>query len=140
MPRMKQSKARVFLFVMLSSWAGASQAQARLDCQVTYAGVTHEVMAHAVTNPYNVPSVDIGGRFQFKPILVGQGAHVQRALLYVYFVTPRQPVLIQQAKYLPPFPALKDGQATNLTGEQRLYAGTQERELIYSCALHGAQP
>ncbi len=140
MPRMKQSKARVFLLIFLSSWAGASQAQARLECQVTYAGVTHEVAVQPVTNPYNVPSVDIGGRFQFKPILVGQGVHVQRALVYVYFVTPRQPVLIQQAKYLPPFLVLGGSQAIDLTGEQRLYVGTQERELIYTCALHGVQP
>ena len=140
MPRMQQSKARIFLILMLSSWAGTSLAQARLDCKVTYAGLTHEVSAQPVINPYNVPSVDIGGRFQFKPVLVGQGADVQRALVYVYFLTARQPVLIQQAKYLPPFAASNTGRALELTGEQYLYAGTQERELIYTCTLQGVQP
>lgn len=116
------------------------QADARLDCLVTYAGVTHDISAHPVDDPYPVPAVDIGGRFSFKPVLAGQGESVQRVALYVYFQTARQPVLVQHAKYLPPYPVVPSGVALDLTGEQRLYAGELERELIYRCSLSGVRP
>jgi hypothetical protein len=63
-------------------------------------------------------------------------------VLYAYFNADAdagtQPMLIQQVKYLPPFKA--SATPYPLTGEQRLYAGTAERELIYSCTLEGVQP
>ncbi len=109
-----------------------------LRCQVTYAGTTHMVEAAPVADPYPVPSVDIGGRFRFKAVMVGSAARVDRILLYAYLDTKRQPILIQQAKYLPPFRASATPYA--LTGEQHLYGGPVERELIYSCTLEGMAP
>ena len=44
---------------------------------------------------YAVPSVDVAGRFRFKPVVVGQGAEVKHVSLYVYVETERQPLLIQ---------------------------------------------
>ena len=113
--------------------AGAAQAGARLDCELTYGGETQRVSAFAVEDPYPVPAVDVAGRFRFKPVLVGQGAQLRHVSLYVYAHTERQPVLIQQATYRPPF-------APALTGRQHLYAGPLERELIYSCQLVGVAP
>lgn len=111
---------------------------AALRCLVTYAGATQEVRAQPMPDPYDARRVDIGGRFWFKPVLVGQGVRVDYIALYAYEDTRHGPVLIQQAKYLPPFPATPT--PLPLTGEQHLYAGPVERELIYHCTLEGHQP
>ena len=121
--------AAVFLF------AAELQAAPLLRCQVAYAGTTHVIEAGIVSDPYAVASVDIGGRFRFKAVMVGSGEQVAYINLYAYIDTRQQPVLIQQAKYLPPFAT--SGAALPLTGEQHLYAGPVERELIYSCMLEG---
>jgi hypothetical protein len=119
----------------LSLSAGATPL---LRCQVSYAGTTHLVDALPVADPYPVASVDIGGRFRFKAVVVGNDARVDRVLLYAYLDARRQPILIQEAKYLPPFQASTTPYL--LTGEQHLYAGPVERELIYSCTLQGVTP
>ncbi|MBC7620176.1 MAG: hypothetical protein H7293_14565, partial [Candidatus Saccharibacteria bacterium] len=63
--------------------------------------------------------------------------HIDYIKLYAYLDTNRQPVLIQVAKYLPPF---KTGpQPYSLTGVQYLYAGAAERELTYHCTLQGVK-
>ncbi len=113
-----------------------------LRCHVTYAGTSQSIEATPVTDPYPVPSVDIGGRFRFKAVMVGNTAKLDRIVLYAYFNADSdagtQPMLIQQVKYWPPF--ISSAAPYPLTGEQRLYAGTAERELIYSCTLEGVQP
>ena len=109
-----------------------------LRCSVSYAGASQLVEATPVSDPYPVPSVDIGGRFRFKAVMVGSAARIDRIALYAYLDAGAQPVLVQQAKYLPPFQA--SAAPYPLTGEQRLYAGPVERELIYSCTLEGVQP
>ncbi len=109
-----------------------------LRCDVAYAGTTHSIEARPVMDPYPVPSVDIGGRFRFKAVVVGDATRVERILIYAYLDTARQPILVQQAKYLPPFRVTE--KPYPLTGEQHLYAGPVERELIYSCTLEGLQP
>jgi hypothetical protein len=109
-----------------------------LRCQVSYAGTTHTIEATPVANPYPVPSVDIGGRFRFKAVMVGSAERVDYIKLYAYLDARRQPILIQEAKYLPPYPpAAPPATAVLLTGEQHLYAGAVERELIYRCTLEG---
>jgi len=128
---------RWFTLLMLSL-AQASQAAALLHCDVTYAGSTQVIETVPVIDPYPVASVDIGGRFWFKAVMVGEGSRVDYVKLYAYLDTASQPLLIQEAKYMPPFAAATS--TTSLTGEQHLYAGHLERELIYSCSLQGAQP
>lgn len=134
------TSARLSLALLLCLVAGTAGAAARLVCDVSYAGTTHTLLAEPVTDPYTVPAQDVGGRFRFKPVLVGQGDRVDRVALYAYFNTPQQPVLIQQAKYLPPFAPPGHQGPIALTGQQHLYAGHMERELIYRCSLHGVQP
>ena len=113
-----------------------------LRCNLTYAGDTQSIEATPVTDPYIVPSIDIAGRFRFKAVMVGSTAQLDRVVLYAFFNADAeagtQPMLIQQVKYWPPFKASTTPYP--LTGEQRLYAGTAERELIYSCTLEGVQP
>lgn len=119
---------------------GASAGGLHLHCNLSYAGATQTVQAWPVPDPYTVPSVDVRGRFRFKPVVVGSPGQIERVNLYVYLQTPAQPVLVQQAKYLPPFDGPPDGRPLRLTGEQRVYAGSLERELIYNCQLLRGAP
>ena len=109
-----------------------------LRCHVTYAGSTQIIDATPVADPYPVVSIEIGGRFRFKAVMVGDAAHVDYIKLYTYLDARRQPLLIQETKYLPPFRVTATPSV--LTGEQHLYAGPAERELIYSCTLEGVEP
>lgn len=113
-------------------------AEPQLTCQVTYAGATHTVQARPVADPYPVPSVDIAGRFKFKAVMVGDAAQIDRIALYTYRDAEPHPVLVHQAKYLPPYP--RSAQPWPITGQHHVYAGPQERELIYSCTLEGLTP
>lgn len=113
-------------------------AEPQLSCQVTYAGATQTVVVRPVADPYPVPSVDIGGRFLFKAVMVGDATQVRRILLYAYQDAQPHPVLVHQAKYLPPYPRTLRPWA--ITGQQHVYAGPLERELIYSCTLQGLLP
>lgn len=130
-------RCAAYTFAALALPVGAF-ATPLLRCDVTYAGATQIVEARAVSDPYPVPSVDIGGRFRFKAVMVGSANRVERILIYAYLDTARQPILVQVAKYLPPFRVTDTPYP--LTGEQHLYAGPVERELIYSCTLEGIQP
>lgn len=120
-----------------AAWAALAQAasQPQLVCDVTYAGTTHRVQARPVSEPYEVPSVDIGGRFWLKAVMVQGAGRVERIGIYVYRDTEAQPVLVQHARYLPPYPRRVGTRAVDLTGEQHLYVGPLERELSYRCRL-----
>lgn len=115
-----------------------SSAAPLLRCEVAYAGSTQVIEARAVADPYRVASVDIGGRFRFKAVVVGDATQVAYIKLYAYLDAKRQPILLQQATYLPPFSAAAS--PYRLTGEQHLYGGAVERELMYSCTLQGIAP
>jgi hypothetical protein len=127
--------ALVCLAVVFLSDASAAPL---LRCEVSYAGVVHSVVARPVADPYPVESVTIGERFAFKAVMVGTDAKLERIAMYVYAGAPSRLVMVQQAKYLPPFRSAP--QPYSLTGEQRLYAGPMERELIYHCMLEGVSP
>lgn len=132
-PLKHAARALVCLVLAPSVWSAAL-----LRCDVTYAGSTQVFETGPVTDPYPVPSRDMGGRFWFKPVMVGQGGRVDYVKLYAYLDTPKQPVLIHEAVHLPPFQTGATPYA--LTGTHHLYAGPVERELIYSCTLQGVQP
>lgn len=83
------------VIALAAGCAASVWAQARLDCQLGYGGDTQIVSASPVDSAYAVPSVDVAGRFRFKPVVVGQGAEVKHVSLYVYVETERQPLLIQ---------------------------------------------
>ena len=117
--------------------AGAVHAAPLLRCEVTYAGTTHVVQATPGADPYTAPSVEIGGRFRFKAVLLGSERRIEAINLYAYLDARRQPILIHQAKYLPPF--RKTVAPYALTGHNYLYASDVERELQYSCTLQGVR-
>lgn len=124
----------IFLLCALS-FTGAAHAQPELRCEVTYAGTTHVLKAQPVQDPYSVEAVDIGGRFLFKMVMVGRETQLAYINLYVYLQQEPRPVIVQEVKYLPPF--RNTPKPFGFTGEQHVYAGPIERELIYRCGLRG---
>src|SRR5271165_2940056 len=97
--------AALLLFAASCSQAASASPPASplLRCQVTYAGATHTLEAAVGGNPYTIQSVDIDGRFRFKAVLLGAGGRIDMIKLYAYYETRRQPVLIEEVKYLPPY-------------------------------------
>lgn len=128
---------KALLLAAISTISTTAQAAPLLRCQVTYAGTTHLVEAAPGADPYSAPSIDIGGRFRFKAVVLGSGQRIDAINLYAYLDAKRQPLLIHQAKYLPPF--RKSVAPVALTGSHYLYASNVERELQYSCTLQGVQ-
>ena len=118
--------------------AAVAHAQPVLRCEVTYAGTTHVIQTTPTTDPYAVVPVDIAERFLFKVVLSATEKQLDHALIYVYLQQAPRPVLLQQAKYFGPFKSSKH--AYLLTGEQHVYGGPIERELIYQCWLSGIKP
>lgn len=117
----------------LTTWASAS-----LQCDVSYAGTTYKLNAKPALDVYDVQPIDIGGRFFFKMILTEMNHKLDQVLIYVYLDQKPRPILLQQSKYKGPFP--QDLSLFALTGQQHLYGGPVERELIYSCWLSTSTP
>lgn len=130
--------ARFLLPLALLS-SGAAEASPLLRCEVSYAGATHILEAAPVADPYSVVAKDIAGRFSFKAVVIGDDQHVDYIKLYAYYQSPRQPVLLHEARYLPPFAASVSPYA--LTGTQFLYSYSPDlgRELQYHCTLQGVR-
>lgn len=115
--------------VGLMQAASVFAAAMSLRCDVTYAGTVHPLRFEATSQPYAVVPVDIAGRFLFKAVWLSdrQPAHVS---LYVYLQQEPRPYLLQHAIY-----AALAASGQPFTGEQHVYGGSLERELIYRCWL-----
>jgi len=109
-----------------------------LRCEVTYAGATQVVHATPVAEPYEVVPVDIAERFLFKVVMSATRGKLDHVLIYTYLQQEPRPVLLQEAKYFSPFKPSRH--AVLLTGEQHIYGGPIERELMYRCWLGGIKP
>lgn len=129
--------ARLLLPLALLS-SGAVQAAPLLRCQLSYAGATQTLEAAPGSDPYGVEARDIGGRFRFKAVVIGNDRRIDYINLYAYYQTRRQPVLLHEAKYTPPFAATASPYA--LTGLHYLYSPDLGREFQYGCTLEGVQP
>lgn len=136
MPSCRPARPVAHLLATFCLWGGsAAWAEPLLRCELTYAGATQTLVATPVADPYPVRSVDVGGRFRFKAVVVGAGGRVEHVQLYTYLETRNGPVLVQHASHRPPWPT-----GPSLTGQQRVYAGPVERELQYQCRLEGVAP
>jgi len=129
---------RLLLGVCFALSLGTCFAGPLLQCDVTYAGKTHKLKAVPQADPYAVKLTDIGGRFFFKMVLTEVQSKLDHVLIYAYLDQKPRPVLLQEAKYFGPFTV--SDQAYSLTGEQHLYGGPVERELIYNCWLLNSSP
>jgi len=105
----------------------------QLTCHVSYAGATQKISICPTHEPYSHESISIGNRFRFKAIHVKNEKLSPRIGIYVYVEDKQQPLLIQHVQIRAPVPEPQNGDLIDLIGEQRLYAGPLERELIYRC-------
>jgi hypothetical protein len=104
-----------------------------LRCAVTYAGTTHTIESRLSKDPYLAPMHDIGGRFSFKALMIGEQKNIQYIKLYAYLQGRDTDTIIHQATYLAPFRPTKSMRV--LTPHNHLYAGEVEREMQYQCSL-----
>lgn len=114
-------------------------AQALLRCAIEVNG---EVQVHAfkpTSDPYSVKSVAIGERFRFKAVVWAEADEVKLVSISAYYQTHRQPMLMQQAKYIKPIPQTQPAPDA-LTGRVALYSPVLGKELAYQCALHRESP
>jgi hypothetical protein len=114
-------------------YAHAVQAAPLLRCTASYYGVPVTIDARITADPYDVPSVDIDGRFRFKAVMVGEKNKIEYIKLYAYFQAETRDIPIHQTTYLPPFKL--SSKPIPLTPLNHLYAGDYERELQYQCTL-----
>lgn len=109
-----------------------------LRCQLGYGGAVQTLEASPGSDPYGVEARDIGGRFRFKAVVIGSDRQIDYIKLYAYYQAERQPVLLHEARYTPPFAATAS--PYGLTGLNYLYSPDLGRELQYGCALEGVRP
>lgn len=128
------------LFASLWALATPLAFACQLSCEVTYAGATQQLSICPTQAPYETPPVKIGERFRFKALHVNDTHLSPRISIAVYLETPQHPLLLQHVVIKPPYPLSPAGASADLFGEQHLYAGPLERELIYRCALTKESP
>ena len=134
--------AAAFSFAALAVFATANVAAApRLYCHIEQGGTSQDLQFDATSTPYTAPSIAINNRFRFKAVMVADGQKVDYILLYTYYQTKRQAMLLHEAKYLAPQvqPAGQAGaDPAALTGLVYLYSPLLGREMRYGCALREA--
>lgn len=114
--------------------AHAETATTVLRCQVRYASDTIHIEARPVANPYTVAAQDIGERFRFKAVMVGNDQQVDYIALYAYDMEmPGAPLLIHEVVHQPPFSS--NPKVPGLTGWNHVYSARLGREMVYGCAL-----
>lgn len=137
--RVRHGIALLAALAAAAALAATAPAAPRLRCQINQGGEVHHLAFAPVRDPYSVKAVDINEHFRFKAVVVGDAGKIDYITLYTYYRSPRQAVLLHQAKYLAPVPQAAPAPAA-LTGLHYLYAPGLERELQYGCALFEASP
>ncbi len=129
----------IALAISLLSHAGTAAAltQPLLSCEVSYAGTTHKIDTLISIDPYLAPLHDIGGRFQFKAVMIGAKKEIEYIKLYAYLQGNELDIPIHQATYKKP--SLTSKNRKPLTPMNHLYAGEVEREMQYQCFLGWTQ-
>lgn len=114
----------------------AAAAAPTLHCHIEQGGTVQDLQFGAVSDPYGVPAIAINNRFRFKAVVVGEGDKISYIKLYTYYTTRRQPMLLQESKYLAPQVQVGADPAA-LTGIVYVYSPLLGREMQYGCALRG---
>jgi len=119
--------------LLLAGVPACTRKVAALECTVTYGGTAQRLKFPATTEPYRVLPRDVAGRFRFKAIYLREPWSAASINLYAYQQGEAFDVLLQEAKYTPPFSSGK-GARYGFTGRQVVYSADQ-RELEYWCEL-----
>ena len=124
------------VFFCTGQWVHASPL---LRCQFEVNAQTYQHDFKPVADAYSVESVDLGGRFRFKAVVLGDAKQVSLINLYASYQTRRQPMILQQVQYVAPA-AQRDPAVDALTGRVFLYSPFLGKALQYACALHEVTP
>ncbi|MEY4677129.1 MAG: hypothetical protein RLZZ470_1636 [Pseudomonadota bacterium] len=123
----------------MSSANATTGATALLRCHIEVNGEVHTHEFLPRHDPYTAPSIQIGERFRFKAVVLGEGDRVDLVNIYAYYQTRRQPMLMQHSKYVNPT-AMTQPAPDALTGRVALYSPVLGKELAYQCALIRGTP
>jgi hypothetical protein len=105
-----------------------------LECTYSASNETHTARVEPTQDPYSVKELDVAGRFALKLVYVSSPEDVAAFRVYVYEIEDEGPVLLQEAKYRPPFAKGTARGRSEFTGRQQIYAHQLGRELAYACA------
>jgi hypothetical protein len=110
-----------------------------LQCQFDLNGSRETHVFQPVADPYRASSIDLGGRFRFKAVMLAAASQVESVDLYVSYQTRRQPMILQHVQFTQP---VVDSQAKPdaLTGRVALYSPFLGKELQYGCSLYAVTP
>jgi hypothetical protein len=123
-----------FFLITTQVWASP-----QLQCDFELNGSSETHVFKPVADPYLVESIDIGGRFRFKAVVLASSNEVDLVNLYVSYQTRRQPMILQHSKFIKPS-MLKNSEANSLTGRVALYSPFLGKELVYGCSLFEVSP
>ena len=111
------------------------QATPLLKCHFEVNAERSEKTFTPTTDPYTVDSVNLADRFRFKAVVLGNNTQVDLINVYVSYQTERQPMVLQQVKFVAPVAQVQP-MPDALTGRVALYSPFLGKELQYGCALH----
>ena len=125
-----------FRLWMLAAWLPVVvQAAPELRCHFEVNAERSEYRFSPVSDPYTVDSVNLADRFRFKAVVLGNNTQVDLINVYVSYQTERQPMVLQQVKFVAPVAQVQP-MPDALTGRVALYSPFLGKELQYGCALH----
>lgn len=111
-----------------------------LVCEIRYASEARIVRQPASPDPYAARPESIGERFAFKAVALSNADHADSigsiTLTVLDLSVDGAPVVIHQARHLPPFNTHPELPA--LTGWVHVYSSVYGREFRYGCALQPA--
>lgn len=122
------------LIAALCLFAPPLWASPQLQCAFEMNGHSETHFFQPVTDPYLAESIEIGGRFRFKAIVLASSNQVDLVNLYVSYQTRRQPMILQHAKFIKPS-SQPAPLASSLTGRIAVYSPFLGKELVYDCSL-----
>ena len=111
--------AALLALALTSTGCRRASAPALVECVLDYGGQARTTVVRATTDPYRVKPVNVDDQFAFRAVYVTAPAAAAVLDLYTYYVTEKGPVIVEQTKYLPPFPknsAALRGSFTGLRG------------------------
>jgi len=108
-----------------------------LRCQLEEGGEVRIVETLQGSNPYDFKAIDLGSRFRFRAVVIGNANAIEYIKLYAYYRKEKISVLMHQVTYHAPR-VPEAGATAELTGLVTLYAPPLGRQLQYSCDLAGA--